>query len=67
MIIGDCRAAARRAIKALRAALMPLWPELRRLNSLGVRAENVRPNRTARSAAFRAAISEKYRDRSPCC
>ncbi len=55
----------RRAINSMRAALLPLWRELRRLNALGLRGDDV--NRTKRSAAFRAALSEKYRDRSPCC
>jgi hypothetical protein len=66
MMPGSSRAALRRAIKALRETLAPLWPELRRLNSLGVPGTG-RPTRAARSAAFRATLSEKYRDRSPCC
>ena len=60
------RAALRRAIKALRGALAPLGLELRRLNSLGLRGTG-RPTRAARSAAVRAALSEKYRGRFPCC
>ncbi len=67
MTSGSPRAALHRAIKALRDTLAPLWPELRRLNSLGLRGVGDLPGRAARSAAFRAALSEKYRDRSPCC
>ena len=66
MTPGSSRVALRRAIKALRDTLAPLWPELRRLNSLGLRGTG-RPSRAVRSAAFRAALSEKYHDRSPCC
>jgi hypothetical protein len=57
----------RRAIKTLRDAIAPLWCELKRLNSMGVRGGSSRAGRTMRSAAFRSALSQKYRDRSPCC
>lgn len=60
------RTTLRRVIKALRDTLAPLWPELRRLNSVGVHGDS-RPSRAMRCSAFRAALSEKYRDWSPCC
>ena len=66
MTPGSSRLALRCAFKSLRDTLAPLWPELKRLNSLGLSGSG-RPTRAARSAAFRAALSEKYRDRSPCC
>ncbi len=56
--------ALRRAIRGLRAILAPLWPELRRLNSLAAHATG---GRRVRSAAFRAALSEKYRNHTACC
>jgi hypothetical protein len=55
----------RRAIKRLRARLAALWPELVRLNSIGVNGAAY--TRAARSAAFRAALAEKHRNRTPCC
>jgi hypothetical protein len=67
MTSAACRAAAWRAIDALREALAPLWPELRRLNSMGWRGADGHPSRAARGAAFRAALAEKYRDRAACC
>ncbi len=58
--------ALRRALAGLRAMLAPLWSELKRLNSLGLRGAG-RQDRAARSAAVRNALSEKYRSRTPCC
>jgi hypothetical protein len=64
---GRSRTALRRYMKALRRGLRLLWRELSRLNSQGVEEIEQQAPRTTRSAAFRALIAQKYRDRSTCC
>jgi hypothetical protein len=66
MISADGGTLVRHALKGLRKALARLWPELKRLNSMGLPGVED-SSRAVRRAAFRAALSQKYRDRSPCC
>ncbi len=67
MNVGRTNASLRSYIKALRQDLRLLWRELVRLNSQGTGEIKNPVTRKKRSSAFRASLTEKYRDRSTCC